>query len=130
MKHKVIGHNYPFIISLYFLDDLSLLSGQPVLDAISLIMDHGALAVGFNCIAPNSFNKLMTRKILSESWGFYLNCGSGHPEDEIIECGVSPETYLESVKENLEYSPSFIGACCGSGFEHIRNIREFLDGKD
>ena len=51
-------------------------------------------------------------------------------EDEIIKCGISPENYLVTVQESLKYSPSFIGACCGSGFEHIRKIKELFDGKD
>ena len=122
-------NSIPFVISLYFKDDLTLLSGEAITDAINLIMDNGALAAGFNCIAPNIYSKLIARKILPETWGFYLNCGSGNPEDEIIECGISPETYLKSVEESLAFSPSFIGACCGSGFEHIKKIKEFLDGK-
>ena len=122
-------NSIPFVISLYFKDDLTLLSGEAITDAINLIMDNGALAAGFNCIAPNIYSKLIARKILPETWGFYLNCGSGNPEDEIIECGISPETYLKSVEESLAFSPSFIGTCCGSGFEHIKKIKEFLDGK-
>ena len=122
-------NSIPFVISLYFKDDLTLLSGEAITDAINLIMDNGALAAGFNCIAPNIYSKLIARKILPETWGFYLNCGSGNPEDEIIECGISPETYLKSVEESLAFSPSFIGTCCGSGFEHIKKIKEYLDGK-
>ena len=122
-------NSIPFVISLYFKDDLTLLSGEAITDAINLIMDNGALAAGFNCIAPNIYSKLIARKILPETWGFYLNCGSGNPEDEIIECGISPETYLKSVEESLAFSPSFIGTCCGSGFEHIKKIKVFLDGK-
>ncbi len=123
-------NSIPFVLSLYFQEDLILLSGEHVLDAIKLVLDNGALAVGFNCIAPEIFYKLLQKNIFPELWGFYLNCGSGKPEDEVIECGILPEAYLKSVEKSLEYFPSFIGACCGSGFEHIRKIRELLDGKD
>jgi len=123
-------NSIPFVVSLYLTDNLLLLSGETVTDAIKLISDHGAIAVGFNCIAPDLYRKIINKIDLPELWGFYLNCGSRNPEDESIECGVSPETYLISVEESIKYSPSFIGACCGSGFEHIKKIKEFLDGKD
>ena len=121
-------NSIPFILSLYFQKDLVLLSGEPISDAINLAVDYGALAVGINCIAPEIFHKLLQKNIFSELWGFYLNCGAGKPEDEVIQCGISPENYLVTVQESLTNSPSFIGACCGSGFEHIRKIKDLLDG--
>ncbi len=124
------GNSIPFVLSFYLQEDFSLLSGEPISDTINLIVDSGALAVGFNCIAPELFHKLLQQNTFPQLWGFYLNCGSGKPEDEVIKCGISPENYLITVQESLKYSPSFIGACCGSGFEHIRKIKELFDGKD
>ena len=121
-------NSIPFVLSFYLQKDLSLLSGEPISDAINLVVDGGALAIGFNCLAPELFHKLLQQNTIPELWGFYLNCGSGKPEDEIIKCGISPENYLVTVQESLKYSPSFIGACCGSGFEHIRKIKVLLDG--
>ncbi len=123
-------NSVPFVVSLYSQDDLSLLSGEQVSEAIKLIVDYGALAVGFNCIAPKLFNHLIEIIKPPELWGFYLNCGSENPEDENIECGISPEFYIKEIENILDYSPSFIGTCCGSGFEHITKIKELLDGKD
>jgi S-methylmethionine-dependent homocysteine/selenocysteine methylase len=124
------SNSIPFVVSLYIQENVSLLSGEPVSDAISLISDHGASAVGINCITPGIFNKFLSTVIVPEVWGFYLNCGLGNHSEKIIESCISPEIYLNSVEESLKYSPAFVGACCGSGFEHIKKIKEFLDGKD
>ena len=120
-------NSIPFIVSIYLDENMTLLSGEPPEKVISFIWEHEPLAVGINCISPALFNAL--DKHFIKNWGYYLNCGSGNPEDTIIQCGFSPEDYLETVKDSLKFSPSFIGACCGSNPVHIRKIKEYLDGK-
>jgi homocysteine S-methyltransferase len=66
---------------------------------------------------------------MTDRWGYYLNCGSGQPGDKVIDCGVQPDEYLDSVKKSVQYIPSFIGSCCGSSPAHTKKIREYLDGK-
>ncbi len=121
-------NSIPYVLSIYLDENLKLLSGESPSEAIRYIRDHEPLAIGFNCISPAQFNA--AEKDFNYNWGYYLNCGSGNPEDNIITCGFSPEDYLSLVKKTMEYLPSFIGACCGSGPEHIIKIREYLDGKD
>lgn len=123
-------HSIPFIISLYFISGSKLLSGEPLCEIIKLISDYGALAVGFNCIPANLLKILVTKTALPFLWGFYLNCGAGNPWDETIQCGISPQEYINEVENFLPYSPSFIGACCGSDFEHIKKIRELIHAKN
>ena len=118
----------PYVVSIYLDENLRLLSGESPDEAFHFIRDHDPLAIGLNCISPAQFNAV--EKEFGCSWGYYLNCGSGNPEDNIITCGFSPTDYLELVKKTMKYSPSFIGACCGSEQEHIIKIREFLDGKN
>ena len=122
-------NNITYIISLYVDDSLKLLSGESINDVLVSLEASNALAVGINCISPELFKRIIGSIVLPESWGFYLNCGSGKKTDKIIHCGVQPDEYIKSVIESLEYHPSFIGACCGSSPKHIRRIREFLDGK-
>ncbi len=118
----------PFVISIYLDENMKILSGEDPEQVISYIWEHDPLAVGLNCISPAQFNAV--DKHFTNNWGYYLNCGSGNPEDTIIHCGFSPEDYLKTVKESLSFSPSFIGACCGSNPVHIRKIKEYLDGKN
>lgn len=117
----------PFIVSLYFDENLRIKSGETVMDAIELVSEFSPLAIGFNCIKPAAFSRLIQRIKPEFNWGFYLNCGDGDFHDEKINCGISPQEYIILVKEALTYSPSFIGACCGSGPEHIKQIKEMFD---
>ena len=119
----------PYVISLYSTDSLNILSGESLMFVLSYLKDFNPLAVGINCISPRLFLKLIGSTTLPKIWGFYLNCGNGNPSDKTIECGIQPDDYLEYVKKSISYSPSFLGACCGSGPSHIKKIREYLDGK-
>ena len=120
-------NNIPYIVSIYFDENLRLLSGEHIATALSFITDHSPLAIGINCISPAQFNKI--KKSFKYNWGFYLNCGSRNPEDEIIQCGISPSLHMKFVRTTLRYSPSFIGACCGSNPSHVKKIKWLLDGK-
>ncbi len=120
----------PYVISLYFDENKQLLSGEKLESVYALLADSNVLAVGINCISPKVFFEAIGSTRLSNNWGFYLNCGSGHHTDKIIQCGIQPNEYLESVKKALPYKPSFIGSCCGSSPAHTKIIREFLDGKN
>jgi homocysteine S-methyltransferase len=121
------GKSIPFIISIYFDELLKCLSGESAKEIFEYVKDFSPLAIGINCISPAQFNA--TEKSFDFNWGYYLNCGSGNPEDALIQCGVSPDAYFETVKASLKFSPSFIGACCGSNPSHIKKIKHFLDGK-
>ena len=121
-------NSIPYVVSIYLDENLRLLSGESPAEAIRFICEHEPLAIGLNCISPAQFNAV--KKDFDYNWGYYLNCGSGNPEDAVIKCGFSAADYLSLVKETIKYSPSFIGACCGSGPEHIMKIREYLDGKN
>ncbi len=121
-------NSFPYIISIYLDDNIRLLSGEKPEQVLEFINDHSPLAVGLNCLSPSAFRKI--NKDFSFNWGFYLNCGTGNPEDEIINCSISPDNYIKAIKPSLKYTPSFIGACCGSNPLHIKKIKEFLDGKN
>ena len=122
--------NYiPYVVSIYVLDNLKLLSGESLDNILSFLKEHEVLAIGFNCISPNLFLKIIGSIELPEKWGYYLNCGSGHTTDKIINCGIQPDEYLKFVKKSLAYKPVFIGSCCGSSPAHTKKIREFLDGQ-
>jgi homocysteine S-methyltransferase len=120
----------PYVLSLYVDETMHLLSGEKLELVFSMLADSSVLAVGINCISPELFDQIVGSTKLPSNWGFYLNCGSGHPTDKIINCGIDPDEYLESVIKSLSYKPSFIGSCCGSNPLHTKKIREFLDGQN
>jgi methionine synthase I (cobalamin-dependent) len=119
--------NIPFVVSIFFDDDLRLLSGEPVDAAIQNILKYEPLAIGFNCIRPETFLEFISTQKLNFNWGVYMNCGIGEYTDNIITPGISPDGYKEIVKLVLKYNPSFIGGCCGTTPDHIKKIKEIFD---
>lgn len=120
----------PYIISLYFDENLKILSGENLVSVLSFLKNTSALAIGLNCISPKLFSQFIGSTEIPTNWGFYLNCGDGQPTDEYINCKFQSKEYLEYVKQSLVYYPSFIGSCCGSNPSHTKKIREYLDGQN
>jgi len=119
--------NIPNVVSLYVKDTLKILSGESLENILSFLKDYEVMAIGFNCISPDLFLNIIGSIQLPYQWGFYLKCGSGKPTDKIINFGIQPDEYLETVNQSLPYRPVFIGSCCGSSPTHTKKIREFLD---
>lgn len=120
----------PFIISLYFDENLKLLSGEPIDKAIETAAGFNPLAVGINCVSPNLFTGIMEEyaALLADiNWGFYLNTGSGKQTDKEIRTGINALEYGRYVNGMLKYKPSFVGSCCGSTPEHTEALREVID---
>ncbi len=120
-------HKLPYIISLYFDDNLKILSGENLYEIVDFIKPFEPLAVGFNCIKPMTFFNYIEKYTLPEKWGFYFNCGAGDYQDDFIICGISPEKYINIIKPLLDLKPLFIGTCCGSNPFHTKAIKELLN---
>ena len=121
-------NSIPYVLSLYLDENLYLLSGENIEHVFIVLNYHNPMAIGINCINNTVFQKLIRSTKLPSPWGFYLNCGSGSPQDKVINCGVNPDEYLHIVKTSMEYHPSFVGSCCGSNPEHTRSLRKFFNG--
>ncbi len=117
----------PYVISLYFTEELLLLSGEPLVEGINIVQEHNPMAIGFNCIAPEQFEKAMEKTDINFNWGFYLNCGFDEHNPGKIECAIKPDAYSELVKKYMKINPSFIGACCGSSPKYIKAIKKVID---
>jgi homocysteine S-methyltransferase len=120
--------NIPFITSLFFNNDLTLLSGEILADIVEEIQSYNPILVSFNCISLKSFEKLVNTVDLKKIYfGFYLNCGSGNYTDKNISCGVTPEMYHHFVEKYLYLNPKIIGSCCGSDYNHTKELRKLID---
>lgn len=118
----------PYSINLFFTEEIKLLSGEPVSEAIELIKKYSPVCIGFNCIKPVTFKNFIQMQLpLNFHFGFYLNCGKGNISDNNIECGINPGNYSNIVKEYLPLSPVFVGSCCGSDSSHTKSLRELID---
>jgi homocysteine S-methyltransferase len=122
-----VKEKIPFVVSIFFDDNFRLLSGETVDAAVQNILLYEPLAIGFNCIKPETFLEFISRQQFDFNWGVYMNCGSAKCRDEIITPGISPDEYKEIIKQVLKYEPSFIGGCCGTTPDHIKKIKEIFD---
>lgn len=120
----------PFIVSFICESAKSILSGEHVdagRDAVAKYHPHAVLV---NCTSPGVIRDILARwhKKGNIPCGGYANVGSSEPrQGGIISSVLSPEEYLHKVRQWMEYQPSLIGACCGSGPEHIRAISELTE---
>ncbi len=119
--------SYPFTVNLYFTEELNLLSGEPLHEAISFILDFSPTGIGFNCIKPQLLKKYFENNTPPKNWGFYFNGGNGNICDELIKCDLDPQSYLNEVKQFLDLNPMYVGSCCCSNPNHTKAIKEKFD---
>ena len=113
----------PFIMSLFIDGNLRLLSGEKLFDVINIIQDYNPLAIGINCIKPETFLKFYKNCKMDFNWGVYLNAGAGSYRNKYISTGISPVEYAKLIKSLIAKNPSFIGGCCGTTPDHIKHIK-------
>lgn len=121
-------NDVPFVISLYFDENLCLLSGENISEVLRFLSDSNALSIGFNCVSSSLLLKLISKIDVPHIWGYYLNCFDKDSETNSV-CSISIGDYLATIQELMHWSPSFIGACCGSNPDFIRSIKGFLDAR-
>ena len=125
-------NNINYIISLYVNEDLTINSGDYISDVVRKIDEINPLAVSFNCINEKTFRQIIQSefgllKSLKSGFGFYLNCGDPNSIEtnylqEKFSAYITPKEYSAIVKEYLHLNPVFVGACCMSTPEHIKEI--------
>ncbi len=122
------ANNIKYVLSIFFNDELKILSGENLSDVIDFVLKYEPLAVAFNCTAISTFLKFYRQIGVDFNWGIYLNCGDGSFSDTNIKCGVSSVKYARTIKNVLSSSLLFAGACCGSSPEHIKKLKDLFDG--
>ncbi len=119
--------NLPYVINFYFEEDLRLLSGEKLSDAVDFVLsEYPNAIIGFNCIAPKELRNFTSGKFVNKLWGFYLNCGSEDRTNGEMFCAISPEAYIGYIKEIIDENTVYVGSCCGSNPEHTEKIKEYL----
>ena len=120
-------NDIPYCISLFFDENLRILSGESINEMIDFIKSYNPIAILVNCINHSSFLRFLDQIELSYPWGFYLNCGSGNINDSVIKCGMDILEYQNIIRETIKYNPKIIGTCCGSNPAHIKSIAELVN---
>ena len=115
----------PIWVSFVMKDDEHLLSGDLLLDALTLLQDHSVNTVLLNCNPLRRTEKAMI--LLTEywtgKWGIYPNLGIGEPSPNgRITKYESMEKFTALMEKAIDLGASVVGACCGSTPEQISEL--------
>lgn len=117
--------NIPYVISIYFNDDMKILSGESVIDVVDFISGYQPMAISFNCISPKLLTEFLTSHNTRYPWGYYCNVGSGNVDDEKITSSLTADEYVTEIKEITNGHLLFAGSCCGSAPAHTKALKRF-----
>ena len=115
----------PIWVSFVMKDDEHLLSGDLLLDALTLLQDHSVNTVLLNCNPLRRTEKAMIllTKNWTGKWGIYPNLGIGEPSPNgRITKHESMEKFIALMKKTIDLGASVVGACCGSTPEQISEL--------
>jgi len=119
-------NDFPFIISLYFDSNLQILSGERIEEVVDSVIKYNPLAVGFNCISENTFDKLNESVFNKYKFGYYLNCGKINLSGNFV-CDISSDKYYDLIQKKKSTNLVFVGSCCGSNPDYTKVIKKALN---
>ena len=127
---KVFGNcKIPFWMSLTIEDEYknnpSLRSGEELVTALGKIDFNKISSVLFNCSQPEFMAKALTvsKDVIPKN----IKIGQKDANSQIrgTRKELTPQNYLDFVKEWNEIEIDIVGGCCGIGPEHIKRICDF-----
>jgi len=127
---KKVGNDITIICTLTFNENGVTMMGNKAEDSISILMDAGCTVAGANCSVGSdkmlNVVKKMRQSNPSAKLIFQPNAGLPKLINGKTTYNETPEIMAENIKKYLEYSPSILGACCGSTPDHIKKIYELI----
>ena len=117
--------NLPIWVSFVLKNSEALLSGEKLVNAISVINNYNVDCSLLNCSPLDRTKEAMS--IVSENWkrewGIYPNLGIGEASsDGVVNHIHSDEEFLSIIDKAKELGVSILGGCCGSDINHIKLI--------
>ncbi len=113
----------PFAVSVTTLADGRLLSGEPLVDALTAASTLGAKAFSVNCVPVGHVDAALTALECARPFpiGAYANLGV--PEETQDWSGSAFLTPEEYARAAAHWRTDIVGACCGSTPDHIRALK-------
>lgn len=117
----------PFIVSFLCDADGNLYDGTPLEEAVDRIEQYKPWSFSLNCISPRNADAPLERLRSSTftPFGIYANVGKpGAERDETWEIDIGPEEYGKFARHWGERGALFVGGCCGTTPDYIRELRK------
>jgi homocysteine S-methyltransferase len=126
------GTGLEFVVSFLCKGEGSLYGGEPLGEAVRVIMRFSPAALSLNCVSPRFMGRLLAdlRSALRSiprgdevPIGLYANVGApGGEHGTRIKQDVGPGEYAEYARTWVNAGASLVGGCCGTTPEYIRAI--------
>lgn len=117
--------NLPIIASMIFDENGRLLTGADIKTACAMLEGLGVDVLGFNCgLGPKQMIGLLNEMRKHTSLPIIVMPNAGLPESVNGKTvyNVSPEEFAQDMKKIAELGVSYLGGCCGTTPEHIRQM--------
>lgn len=123
------GTGLEFVVSFLCRGEEFLYGGEPLGEAVRLIMGLSPAAISLNCVSPRFMGCLLAnlRSALrgipggeNVPIGLYANVGAPGGEHGTFLRDVGPAAYAEFALSWVNGGASFVGGCCGTTPEYIR----------
>ncbi|MDZ7838506.1 MAG: homocysteine S-methyltransferase family protein [Actinomycetota bacterium] len=123
---RQVAADLPILCTLTFGKNGVTMMGNKAEDAVKQLQEAGASVVGANCSLGSVSMLDIARKMRESDKDakliFQPNAGLPVLKDGQTTYNESAAEMAENISKYLQYSPSIIGACCGSTPQHIREI--------
>ena len=134
LANLLAGCDTPAWVAFSCRDGTSLCDGTPISVAASAFRDVAQVfALGINCTAPQhaaSLIREIRHAVPDKSVVVYPNSGESYDARTGEWHGyASPDEFVAAAAEWLDEGADYIGGCCRVGPEHIRALRELIDGR-
>ncbi len=117
----------PVFVTMIFDENGRLLTGADIQTAVAMLEGLGVDALGFNCgLGPKQMIELLKELRRHTSLPIIIQPNAGLPESVNGKTvyNVSPEEFAQDMKAMAELGVSYLGGCCGTTPEHIRQMIE------
>ena len=110
--------------------DGSLLGGGPVFEALQVLQEMGADAVGLNCsVGPDQLESVISGLSAVARVPVVAKPNAGMPvidERGFARYDMSPEVFARAMHELVRRGASIVGGCCGTDPEYIRALANVI----
>jgi len=110
-------------------DNTRTMMGVTVSQAIETAQAAGAFAVGANC-GMGVANYVQVAQLFTQNTDLPIwikpNAGLPQQQGDRVVYKQTPEDFAQDAKRIIDLGVSFIGGCCGTGPEHIAQLRQLI----
>jgi homocysteine S-methyltransferase len=131
---KTVAPDRPIVAHMTFTDDSKTLHGYKPEEVARTLTDLGATVVGANCsVGPQPIMDVVERMVYKSGvanlkLSIMPNAGLPKIHEGRFVYVCSPEYMADYAREFAQLGCHIVGGCCGTGPEHIRQMRQSVEG--